>query len=103
MLMISNWTPEDTPTSDSPPRRARRISWGAWAVLAIALVVGGYFRTLNLFGWDGDSYLHPDERFIVFTVTNLSVPHSFADYLRSSCVGDGSFASPRAANEQGQP
>ena len=68
------------PTSDSPPpRRARQISWGAWAILALALVIGGYFRTLNLFGWDGDSYLHPDERFIIFTVNGIAVPRSFAE------------------------
>ena len=59
------------------------------------VLLGAFFRTQNLFGWDGDSYLHPDERFIVFTTYNLSVPRSFSDYLHSQCGPNGYVTTPR--------
>ncbi|HWQ15351.1 MAG TPA: DUF2298 domain-containing protein, partial [Roseiflexaceae bacterium] len=74
---------------------AARAPWRAWTLLAAVLLVGAYFRTLNLTGWDGSSYLHPDERFIVFTVYTLRVPESFGDYLRSDCLVDGQLPNPR--------
>ncbi len=89
-------------SSTSAPQTAR-IRWHTWALLAAVIVVGGYFRTLNLTGWDGTSDLHPDERFIIYTTYNLRVPHSFADYLRSDCVRDGVLPNAKATEEGGQP
>src|SRR5687767_11952108 len=95
--MINNWAPESPPAAPSPSARpTRRAWWRAWAILAVALLLGAYFRTINLGGWYGSSYLHPDERFIIFTVNNLQVPRSFADYMRSACpVYDGALVNAR--------
>ena len=78
--MTNNWVPEETaaPAATSP-RSLRPGAWRTLAILAIALLIGVYFRTLHLTGWDGTSYLHPDERFIIFTVNGLHVPRSFSD------------------------
>jgi YYY domain-containing protein len=49
--------------------------------------------------WDGTSYLHPDERFIIFTAYNLQVPRSFSDYLRSNCAVNGRIPAARATTD----
>jgi YYY domain-containing protein len=86
-------------TSEPPRARSGAAAWQSWALLAAVLLLGGYFRTLNLTGWDGSSNLHPDERFIIYTAYNLRVPHSFADYLRSDCVVDGKLPAARNPDE----
>jgi YYY domain-containing protein len=89
-----------TSNTPEPPRaRSGAASWQTWALLAAVLLLGGYFRTLNLTGWDGTSNLHPDERFIIYTAYNLRVPQSFADYLRSDCVVDGHLPAARNPDE----
>ena len=96
-----------TATSDASvaqPQASRRIHWPTWGWLAAILVIAAFFRSAALTEWDGDSYLHPDERFIVFTTFNLQVPRSFGDYLRSDCVVDGRLPAARSASDsQGNP
>ncbi|ABU56662.1 DUF2298 domain-containing protein [Roseiflexus castenholzii] len=87
-----------TPVSpDNPP--ARRLSWSPWGWLALILFVGTFFRSMALTTWDGTSYLHPDERFIIFTAYNLQVPRSFSDYLRSDCAINGRIPAARATTD----
>src|SRR5262245_61886456 len=83
-MTTGNWATEETPTPPIPPRRARRSSWGTWALLAIALLLGTYFRTLALYGWDEPSYrLHPDERFMLMVAGDIQLPSSLDEYLDS--------------------
>jgi YYY domain-containing protein len=84
--MTSNQAPDDTPSPIEPPtRHNRRASWGAWAILLIALLLGGYFRTIALFDWDEPSYrLHPDERFMLMVAADNHLPSSLEEYLDSS-------------------
>ncbi len=87
-------------TSDNPPAPpARRFSWSPWGWLVLILLVGAFFRSTALTTWDGTSYLHPDERFIIFTAYNLQVPRSFSDYLRSDCAVNGRIPAARATTD----
>jgi hypothetical protein len=63
------------------------------------LLIGAFFRSMALTTWDGTSYLHPDERFIIFTAYNLQVPRSFSDYLRSDCAVNGRIPAARATTD----
>ncbi|GAB4152116.1 MAG: DUF2298 domain-containing protein [Roseiflexaceae bacterium] len=74
--------------------RARAVGWPIWLALAGILIIAAQFRFLSLTTWDGTSYLHPDERFIVYTVYNLRVPSSFGDYLKSGCSTNGQVRNP---------
>ncbi|MCS6839287.1 MAG: DUF2298 domain-containing protein [Roseiflexus sp.] len=87
-------------TSDrSPAPLVRRLSWSPWGWLFLILLVGAFFRSMALTSWDGTSYLHPDERFIIFTTYNLQIPRSFSDYLRSDCVVNGRIPAARATTD----
>ncbi|MEN9936537.1 MAG: hypothetical protein RLZZ387_3116 [Chloroflexota bacterium] len=86
---------------EASPAPRRPAPWRVWALLAVVLLVGGSFRTLGLTSWDGTSYLHPDERFLIFTVYNMQTPESFGDYLRSDCFVDGNM--PAASNPAESP
>lgn len=56
-----------------------------WLLLGLVLLAGLRLRTVHLADWDGHAMLHPDERYLVYTVFHLRVPHSFQDYLTTSC------------------
>src|SRR5215213_2782334 len=57
----------------------------AWVALIGVLLLGTYFRTLGLFGWDDPSYrLHPDERFMTDVASLGRVPASLGQYFDSS-------------------
>ncbi|MDW8213421.1 MAG: DUF2298 domain-containing protein [Roseiflexaceae bacterium] len=92
-----NTTPVTSDNSPAPP--ARRFSWSPWGWLVLILMVGAFFRSMALTTWDGTSYLHPDERFIIFTAYNLQVPRSFSDYLRSDCAVNGRIPAARATTD----
>ncbi len=92
-----NMSPTTADTSSASP--VRRFSRSPWGWLALILLVGAFFRSTALTTWDGTSYLHPDERFIIFTAYNLQVPRSFSDYLRSNCVVDGQIPAARATTD----
>ncbi|HEX5692690.1 MAG TPA: hypothetical protein VFX76_21910, partial [Roseiflexaceae bacterium] len=84
--MIDNTAPA---TSANPPhsasRRTRPASWGALAILAVALLLGAYFRATALFTWDEPSFrLHPDERFMIMVASDIHLPSSLDEYLDSS-------------------
>jgi YYY domain-containing protein len=49
------------------------------------VVIGAYFRTINLRDWDGQTGQHPDERFMHYTVFGLEVPDDWRTYLASTC------------------
>ena len=59
---------------------------GTGLCLLLIVLIGGWFRTLNLRDWDGGTDQHPDERFMTYTVVNLSVPTRPADYFASICA-----------------
>ncbi|HEU5090553.1 MAG TPA: glycosyltransferase family 39 protein, partial [Roseiflexaceae bacterium] len=84
-------------------RRKPTVDWMTWSLLLVVLALAWVFRSMNLYGWDGTSNLHPDERFIVYTAYNLRVPGSFGDYLRSSCVRDGVLPEPQKTQDAGVP
>jgi YYY domain-containing protein len=69
-------------------RKKGRTRWQAlWlshGLLLLILLVGGYFRTLNLFSWDGGTGQHPDERFFADVTSLVRVPASVSDYFDSA-------------------
>lgn len=74
----------ERPANQADPLSPRRLFGTALCLLLIVLV-GGFFRTLNLSDWDGGTKHHPDERFMTYTVVNLSVPERLDDYFASTC------------------
>ncbi len=95
---------EVTSARAAPVQRARMPLWQTWLALVGILLIAAQFRTLSLYSWDGSSNLHPDERFIVYTVYVLQVPHSIADYFRSGCAVNGQVADPsRKVDLAGRP
>lgn len=74
------------------PRRSEPAAWG-W--LVAILLLAAFFRSAALTTWDGDTNLHPDERFIIYTTYNLQIPRSFGDYFRSECVVNGVLPAAR--------
>src|SRR5687768_3258991 len=83
--MTSNWASEDIPTPPArPARRIRPAPWFQWMILAAIVFVGASFSGLNLFGWDEDTHLHPDERFMTTVADRLKMPTSLAEYLDSA-------------------
>jgi len=97
--MNSTSAPSTANNNNSPAPVAYRLFWSPWGWLAMILLIGAFFRSMALTTWDETSYLHPDERFIVFTAYNLQVPRSFSDYLRSSCVVDGRIPAARSTTD----
>jgi 4-amino-4-deoxy-L-arabinose transferase-like glycosyltransferase len=62
-------------------RRQRTADLLVVAGLIAILLVGLAFRAMNLRGWDGLNFLHPDERFVAMTVERLQLPGSLREYL----------------------
>lgn len=82
------------------PQRAARQDW-TWPLLLAIVLLGGAFRSINLTLWDSGTYLHPDERFLIYTANQLRTPPSFADYLKSGCSVAGRI--PAAKNPTDPP
>src|SRR6266567_1294210 len=55
------------------------IRWRRLALFGLALL--GLILRLYGLNWDDGNSFHPDERQILFHVTTLSMPHSFAEFL----------------------
>lgn len=53
---------------------------GAWLLLALALLVGAWFRFTGL-DWDAGTHLHPDERHITITTAQIQWPDTIAQYF----------------------
>jgi YYY domain-containing protein len=53
-------------------------------ILAVILLAGLALRSINLTNWDERKGLHPDERFVATTVSNLQLPHSIGAYFNSA-------------------
>jgi YYY domain-containing protein len=82
--MTSNRPSDDTPApSARSPRSAHPTSRSTWPLLVAIVLLGGWFGTLNLFGWDGGTGQHPDERFMTDVASRLHVPASLGEYLDS--------------------
>ncbi len=74
------------PFATGPISKRPYRSWLITCVLLIGIVlVGAYFRTVNLSDWDGKTGHHPDERFIHHTVAGLRVPQDWRTYFVSNC------------------
>jgi len=83
--MTSNWASEDIPSSPELSARPHpQASWLIWLTLAVIVALGASLSTLNLFGWDGDTGQHPDERFMTDVASYLKMPTSLGEYLDSS-------------------
>jgi len=80
---VSQWEAEPPPSRVEPLNLRRLV--GTALFLLLIVLIGGWFRTLNLRDWDGGTDQHPDERFMTYTVVNLSVPERLADYFASTC------------------
>jgi len=76
-------------------RRLRTIA--AIFALFVIVLLGAYFRTVNLSEWDGRTGHHPDERFIHYTVVGLSVPEDWRSYFAVTCPTP--FPAPRNPQE----
>ncbi len=58
-----------------------------WVVrlgLTAILLLGIYFRTLNLFDWDSRTGQHPDERFFTYVASTVRLPGSIGEFYDSS-------------------
>ena len=82
--MNSTFAPDESiePRPQHRPKFAA-ASWHHWALLAAIMLLGAYFNTLNLFGWDGSTGQHPDERFMSLVADHLKSPTSLGEYIDS--------------------
>ena len=89
--MIPPDTSEATPRRERPSIRTLAryaytlglyvvLQYGAWLFLALALLVGAWFRFTGL-DWDAGTHLHPDERHITITTAQIQWPESIAQYF----------------------
>ena len=53
---------------------------GPWLLLALAVLVGAWFRFTGL-DWDNSTHLHPDERHITITTAQIQWPDSLSQYF----------------------
>ena len=82
--MTSNWVSDDAPTpKPGSTQQKRAAAWRKWWLLAAIVLLGAYFNTINLFGWDGGTGQHPDERFMTLVADRIKAPTSLAEYLDS--------------------
>src|SRR5688572_10297904 len=49
-------------------------------ILIFIIFLAAAFRFFNV-NWDDGFHLHPDERAIILTTTNLEIPHTLAEFL----------------------
>ena len=63
-------------------------------ILGCAVLLGAIGRGTALYSWDGAQTLHPDERFLVYTVLRLQVPDQWPAYVNNDCVVDGKVPTP---------
>lgn len=68
-------------------------------ILGCAVLLGAIGRGTALYRWDGDQTLHPDERFLVYTVLRLQVPDRWQSYGDNDCVVDGQVPTPSATRD----
>lgn len=68
-------------------------------VLSCAVLLGAIGRGTALYSWDGAQTLHPDERFLVYTVLRLQVPDQWPAYVNNDCVVDGKVPAPSAMRD----
>ena len=64
--------------------KQRRAGIGTLLLLAVILLIGLGFRVFGLADWDQRQFLHPDERFVAYAVSNLQLPRSLRDYFDSA-------------------
>ena len=58
--------------------------WAPRLILALILLVGGYFRTLNIADWDSGTGQHPDERFFSDVASTVRLPASLGELYDSA-------------------
>lgn len=92
-----NTTP--APPTTHSPRASRLRPLLTVLLLGLIVLLGAYFRTLNIRDWDNGTQHHPDERYMHYTVVNLSVPDDWRTYFISTCAEP--VPSPR--NPQSEP
>lgn len=56
---------------------------GFWLFLGGVAIVALALRLIGI-DWDQGTYLHPDERFVVWVTTDLRWPQSFAEYFNAA-------------------
>lgn len=81
--MTINTPPDEAPVPNPPARIFATQAWRTWVLLAAILLLSAYFNTINLFGWDGGTGQHPDERFMSLVADHLKAPSSLGEYLDS--------------------
>lgn len=71
-------------TSQQPVLRKKSSNQALITVflLALILIVGGYFRFLNL-NWDESYHLHPDERYLSMVLNSIRPVESIKDYFNT--------------------
>lgn len=68
-------------------------------IVGCAIFLGALLRGVALYTWDGEHTLHPDERFLVYTVYRLQVPDQWQSYGNNDCVVDGKVPAPSATRD----
>jgi len=68
-------------------------------IVCVAVLCGAIGRGTSLYDWDGPHTLHPDERFLVYTVLRLSLPDTWSAYVQNDCAVDGKVPAPSATRD----
>ena len=67
-----------------PLRTTLILIWGPRLLLALILLMGGYFRTLSLTDWDAGTGQHPDERFFSDVTSTVRLPSGLGELYDSA-------------------
>jgi Chlor_Arch_YYY domain len=77
----------NSPLSDRSLRTRRwwHAPWATVVALICILLLGAYFRTMNIFNWDGGYGFHPDEGFYGYMVSGaVKTPSSLGEWFDSA-------------------
>jgi YYY domain-containing protein len=69
-----------TPATGAPEEKPRTRLWLFDILLVFVLLAGAYFRFIGL-NWDEFTWMHPDERFLVWVTSDIAPVESIGQYF----------------------
>jgi 4-amino-4-deoxy-L-arabinose transferase-like glycosyltransferase len=69
-----------TPDTGAPEEKPRTRLWLFDILLVFVLLAGAYFRFIGL-NWDEFTWMHPDERFLVWVTSDIAPVESIGQYF----------------------